>query len=78
MHHFLSYTCQKIFATHTDRHFPEIVKRVQVIPKRVNPSKTESRMFIQNQYILLFIKESKKVYFYKKLPILILKKNNFR
>ena len=42
---------------HTDRHFPQIVNRVQDIPKRVNLSKISHRKFARNQYFLKFIKK---------------------
>ena len=42
---------QNFWHTHThtqsDRHFPETVKSCSGLPKRVNPSKIESRKFSQ-------------------------------
>ena len=58
---FLSHTHT---STHTDRQtdiFQKWSKRVQGVPKRVNPSKAGSRKFLRNQYFLLiYIEESNK------------------
>ena len=58
----MSYTCYKIFVTHTDRHFPEVVKLCSVHPKTCEFVKNlKSKIFTKPILSSIYKEESKKI-----------------